>query len=297
MRPKDLSEFSYGYALTEALIHGVQSPLRASPYFPSMPGNGQDGDDDPPLSFSGELIYLRFKLADRMERGSAIETRKGFLKPPFFRMPLRASPKSDQHAMLLELEDSGARVFYVAPLFNTAKALDDAYLARGVVRESRFFRPSQVGPLPDDKAHWVSFMRDNPIAYFCSDRPHPLDTPAMLDGRAFLQHLRDIKPRKINAAALRRTAERMQEIILKELLYGPFRRVHPIEDFRGKSFQAVREELIKAKLLKRQLDAFDEVDEVERRFLRLQQEREPPEQVAYLARTFFGCEVIRVEKT
>ena len=299
LRPKDLSEFSYGYALTESLSQSAPAPLRAAPYFPSLLVERKKGGGyDLKPSFSGALLYVQFKLSDLMQRRNAMESKRGLFKPPFFRMPLRASAKSDQHAMLIELEASGEHVFYATPKFNTAKELDRAYLSHtdGVVRESCFFSPLRIGALPDQKAHHVSFTHNNPVAYFCSNDPRELEA---MNGRAFLKHLEGLKPARINHETLRRTAERMQQIVLKELTYGPFRRIYEVKKYREKTYEQLREELSEARVLprdmsQRQLDAFDEIEDVARNLRRLQ-ERPPPEQVAYLARTFFGCEVIRVE--
>jgi len=300
VRPKDLSEFSYGYALTEALIQSVPDPLTAKPYFPTRPSHVGDTqastDEGVEQSFSGELLYLQFKLADRMERRSAVEIQEGLFDKPFFRMPLRASVRSDLHAMLMELEASGYPVFYATPKFNTAKELDDAYLARGVVRESSFFRPLELGPLPDQKAHWVSFKAGSPVAYFCSEQPQPLAPSTLREGDAFLAHLAALPPRLFDAAAYENTAACMRDIILKEMLYGPHRRKHPIERFSQRTYASLREELGQQRLVGAQLELFDEAGRVEERFRRLQQERTPPEQVAYLARTFFGCEVLQLRK-
>ena len=312
MRPRDLSEFSYGYALTEALIQSVPDPLTAAPYFPSLKAEGQAGGGyDVALPFTGELLYLQFKLSDQMERRTARETRDGHFEVPFFRMPLRASSKSDQHAMLMELEGAGHQVFYATPKFHTAKELDEAYLARNVMRQSYFIRPLLIGPLPDDKAHHVSFKPGKPAAYLYSDVPRPLDMAALLEGGAFLRRLSSLKLGTIDEPTLQKTAERMREIILKELLYGPYRWEYEIADFSAKSYEELREELSGLRAKKaaasrgkrtrraevRQLELFnEEAEAVEDSFRRLQEDRAAPDQVAYLARTFFGCEVIQIRK-
>jgi hypothetical protein len=300
MRPKDLSEFSYGYALTEAIIKAAPSSLKAAPYFPSLIEEGKKGGGyDVKLSFFGALLYLQFKLSDQMERRSAKEVKKKLFEPPFFRMPLRSSAKSDQHAMLIALEQSGEQVFYATPEFSTAKGLDEAYLSGRVVQRSCFFRPAEIGELPDQKAHWVAFTAQSPIAYFCSQEPRKLNESALLDGQNFLTHLWRSAQRKITPETLRATAENMREIILKELIYGPLRKEYPVEGYQEKSYEALRMELehrVVTEHRETQMEIFDEADQVERNFNRLQQNREPPEQVAYLARTFLGCEVLRLER-
>jgi len=298
-RPKDLSEFSYGYALTEALINAAPSSLKAAPYFPSLIKEGKKGGGyDVKITFSGELLYLQFKLADEMVSRSAVEAQKKLFKTPFFRMPLRSSTKSDQHRMLIELEESGEKVFYAAPKFSTAKGLDEAYLARRLIQQTCFFRPSKIGPLPDQKQHWVAFKPPSPIAYFCSKEPKKLNDAAILDGQSFLDNLLSFEPREVTPEVLRGTANRMREIILKELMYGPLRRRFAVKNYREKSYEELRSELTTrvGKKREEQEEGFEAAEDVAQSFQRLEQEREPTEQVAYLARTFFGCEVLRLEK-
>lgn len=298
-RPKDLSEFSYGYALTEAIINAAPSSLKAAPYFPSLITEGKKGGGyDVKLTFSGELLYLQFKLSDEMVRRSALEAKKKLFQTPFFRMPLRSSSKSDQHAMLIELEQAGECVFYATPKFSTAKGLDEAYLSRRVVQQSCFFRPSQIGPLPDQNAHWVAFKPPSPIAYFCSEEPQKLDATAMLDGRSFIDSLMSLKPKKVTPEVLRGTASLMREIVLKELVYGPLKRRYRVKNYREKSYEELRSVLIErvGKKKQEQEESFEVAEDVAQSFRRLEQDREPHEQVAYLARTFFGCEVLKIER-
>jgi hypothetical protein len=77
--------------------------------------------------------------------------------------------------MLLDLETSGADVYYVAPAFHQPEELNDAFL-NGLVRtRSIWVRPSQIGPLPDERDHHVSFERVGNWAFF--SEPRRLDGP------------------------------------------------------------------------------------------------------------------------
>ena len=79
MKP-NLSEFSYGYALTDELIHRHGLPLIAAPVFPSLYQEGQPGGGyDLLLERPGFPLFLQFKLADRMVKGTANEVKSGFL--------------------------------------------------------------------------------------------------------------------------------------------------------------------------------------------------------------------------
>jgi hypothetical protein len=153
------SEFSYGYCLTEDLVVGQGTPLSAAPVFPSLIEEGQpNGGYDLKLNKPGTPLFLQFKLVHQMVRGTANEARKGHFKEPFYRMHLRSSGISDQHQSLLFLEQAGNDVFYAAPSFHTLAELDLAYAQHTVWNRTFRVRPSQIGPLPNDKQHHVTFQ-------------------------------------------------------------------------------------------------------------------------------------------
>jgi hypothetical protein len=94
-----------------------------------------------------------------MVRGTAKEAKRGHFTPPFYRMHLRSRKISDQHQSLISLQQSGNDVFYVAPSFHTASDLNTAYGSHQVWNRSFRIRPLAIGPLPDDKAHHVTFQQ------------------------------------------------------------------------------------------------------------------------------------------
>lgn len=170
MKP-DISEFSFGYALTEALIREVPLSVRAAPIFPSLIDEGRPGGGyDVEIPFSGFPLFLQFKLSYKMVRDSALEAQLGLMTAPFYRMHLRPTKHSQQHPMLLSLENTGAAVFYAAPHFHTPAELNDAYINRRVIQRSVFFRPSEIGVLPDNREHHVTFKNGHPV-YLCSENP------------------------------------------------------------------------------------------------------------------------------
>jgi hypothetical protein len=171
----DISEFSYGYALTDELIHWHGTPLTAAPVFPSLYQEGQPGGGyDVMLQRPGLPLFLQFKLADCMVRNSAQEVKDGIFSTPYYRMHIRPARHSQQHEMLLDLENAGNDVSYAAPAFHTPDELNDAYLLHQVRNRSLWIRPSVIGPLPDDGFHYVAFQVPG-IHHFCS-KPRPLDT-------------------------------------------------------------------------------------------------------------------------
>lgn len=160
MKPT-ISEFSYGFALTRELIESIGLPLVEAPFFPSLIQEGQGPGIDVGLNFSGILVFLQFKLSHYMVRNSAIEVQNSPMSVPLYRMYLMPTSRSQQHPSLLLLEQivapDGHLVFYATPAFHLLNELNDAYFSGEVEARSWFFRPSDIGQLPDDDEHFVSF--------------------------------------------------------------------------------------------------------------------------------------------
>src|SRR5215813_6367912 len=153
----EFSEFSYGYCVTEDLASS-QGHLTVAPIFPSLLQEGQPGFGyDVALQRPGAPLFLQFKLVDQMVRGNANETKLGHFVPAFYRMHLRSRAVSDQHQSLISLEQAGNEVYYAAPGFHTTADLNSAYGSREVWSGSFRIKPCDIGPLPDDRRHHVSF--------------------------------------------------------------------------------------------------------------------------------------------
>ena len=174
MKP-DISEFSYGYALTDELINWHGTTLTAAPVFPSLYQEGQPGGGyDVMLQRPGIPLFLQFKLSHCMVRRTALEVIRRIFPPPFYRMHIRPKRLSNQHEMLINLEKKGHEVYYSTPAFHTNQEFNDAYLFRQVKARSLWMKPSNIGSLPDDKNHHVAF-RLGSTPYLCST-PRPLET-------------------------------------------------------------------------------------------------------------------------
>ena len=184
MRP-EFSEFSFGYALTEALVNGRQHVVR--PTFPTQRQERHDGYD---LRFDrpGGPIFLQFKLCHGMTRRTAREY-ADFGLPlnfPFLRMPLMASRFSPQHSLLLDLENCGEAVFYAAPRFFHDNHFAEYYGDRVILPNSAFIRPSAIGNLPDDGDHHVSFDCHARHGWFLSE---PIAVKPILNGNDFQENI------------------------------------------------------------------------------------------------------------
>jgi hypothetical protein len=160
MKP-DISEFSYGYALTSEVVQQYRMSLAGAPIFPSLIKEGTVGYDLE-LPIIGCPVFFQFKLSDYMIRSTA----KGMedVGLPHYRMHLRPLKYSKQHNLLLALEEKGNLVFYVAPEFHRPTELNDAYLRMEVFKRSAFFRPKAIGVLNDEE-HFVCFSAGSSHGY------------------------------------------------------------------------------------------------------------------------------------
>ncbi len=254
----DISEFSYGYALTETLITSVPHPIRAAPIFPSLIDEGKPGGGyDVKIPFVGFPLFLQFKLSHKMVRDSAFEAQRGLMTTPFYRMHLRPTKHSQQHPMLLALEASGVAVYYAAPHFDTPAELNNAYIKGKVVQRSVFFRPSEIGDLPDDRAHHVTFKNGHPV-YLCSDDPRIVREGS--DGTNCVEFLDDLAKG-----------------------YWRYERILPEDE----SVRSWNERLIA--IVEEHHRHFRWYDDNTVNALR---NKYPLNALAYLARTFFGCNVL-----
>jgi hypothetical protein len=164
MRP-DISEFSYGYALTSEIVQICGATLAGAPIFPSLRDEGTLGYDLN-LPIAGDPIFLQFKLCDFIHRVAAKGAK--LVGVPHYRMHLRSLKHSQQHNLLLGHERKGFTVLYAAPEFHRPEELNDAYLDGQMVRRSAFFQPTAIGRL-DDSDHFVSFKAGASIGYRFSD--------------------------------------------------------------------------------------------------------------------------------
>ncbi|MGC6399493.1 hypothetical protein ACNI3Q_02810 [Sphingomonas sp. FW199] len=110
------------------------------------------------LEAPGLPLFLQFKRSDRLTRGTAREIKAGAaLTLPYHRIALTARRDSDQHDMLIELDQAPNVVLYAAPMFHQKEEFDDAFLNGEVRARSFFVSPAAIGAFPDEGAHHLSF--------------------------------------------------------------------------------------------------------------------------------------------
>ena len=165
------TEFSFGYAFTENLIRSAPTGTDGAPYFPNLIQEGQLGYDVQ-LRFPGGPLYFQYKLPDLMVRDSAAEISKHSLPgiaSPFFRMHLMSKSVSQQHELLIDLENKHPHsVYYATPELSSPHLFNAAYDSATVHKRSVLFSPREIGCLPDDESHVVAYSDGLTNAWFCS---------------------------------------------------------------------------------------------------------------------------------
>ncbi len=162
----EFSEFSYGFALTRELCERAWGDLEVAPVFPSLVEEGRQGHDVH-LDMPGNPIFIQFKRAEYMVRPTAMEW--DLFNAPYYRFWLHAPRHSDQHELLLERDQNPNLVYYAAPSTHRVTDLNRAFMSRTVVDESVFFRPRDIGVLPDANAHCIAFQPGAHFGYRCSE--------------------------------------------------------------------------------------------------------------------------------
>lgn len=170
------TEFSYGYGFTENLIRSSATAPTGAPQFPNLVQEAKLGYDVR-IDLPACPIFFQFKLPELLVRDTAKEISQWGLagiRCNFFRMPLMKRNLSRQHQHLINLERIYPhQVFYASPKMESVAEFNRAYNNAEVHRRSALFSPTNIGPLPDDKQHVVSYRDGSPIAWRCS-RPEEL---------------------------------------------------------------------------------------------------------------------------
>lgn len=249
----EISEFSYGYALTSELMNQYQLKSAGAPEFATQSAEGKPGGGWD-MKLPGIPMYLQFKRSDRMIAVHAKEAHR-FPSLPYFRMHLHRRDLSDQHKLLLNLEAHGNIVRYAAPGFSYSRELHDHYSMDEVANNSIFISPSIIGPLPDDTKHSVAFHIPASMTFFCSE------------------------PRRIETDTAEILFTKVAENQLKE-------RGRPVN---REFFEGIGDELIE--IYERRRQSVDENSRIER-IRALGDRRQPADFAQLIARTLFSAEII-----
>ncbi len=172
-----LSEFSYGYGVTrevQALLESVG--LHATPFLPSLLHEAELGFD---VAFSGPgtVVVLQFKLGVELSRFRRSPPAQAIplLERPFWRFPVDVN--APQFQRLVEFENAGAEVYYVAPRFSSWAAYDRAFQDQVVLEKSLLVTPAEIARGAQAQGGPTSVHRivyDRSRRYVCSD-PTPIE--------------------------------------------------------------------------------------------------------------------------
>jgi len=178
----EFSEFSYGFALTHEIVNRLQRPsLTVAPSFPSLYQEGQaSGGYDVRWDIPGMPLILQFKISEWMVKRTAGEW--SHFREPYYRFWVRGRRYSDQHDLLIALDDGISEVYYAAPVIHQVEALNRAFIIGLVEQSSIFFRPADIGVLPTDRDHAMAFLPGRAYGYRCSD---PKEVPVSGEGLSF----------------------------------------------------------------------------------------------------------------
>ena len=187
MRPQ-FSEFSFAYALTEALLDTC--PFRVQPIFPTQRQEGRPGGGyDVRLDVPGFPLFLQFELCKGVTRRhpNSAETHPNVnIWPNYLRMDLMPEKRSPQHQLLLDLSRTEPNVFYCAPRFFEYCEFRSHWTTDSVLRYTAFIRPNSIGVLPDRNAHHISFSPQSNYGYLCSE---PKEVESILSGEELVKEI------------------------------------------------------------------------------------------------------------
>ena len=155
---------------------------------------------------------------------------------PYCRMHLRPRRHSAQHEMLLNLENDGHEVYYVAPALHEPSELTDAYREQEVVARSIWMRPSYIGPLRDNDDHYVAFYNPRQSLVFCSE-PRKIDFSVDFDSfsERTTAQLKERGEIALQSHNLHRLAETLQTIALKKLEIRPQETSQTVEEMKQRN--------------------------------------------------------------
>ncbi|MGB6301976.1 MAG: hypothetical protein WBF90_38200 [Rivularia sp. (in: cyanobacteria)] len=265
MKPK-ISEFSYGYALTEELVtYFKHSNIKSAPVFPSLYEEGrQGGGYDMKLEFETFPLFIQFKLSEyitaiaRSKEVKASIYKKG---KRFYRMKIWAKKYSKQHDLLLSLQQKNPYVYYAAPMFYKSEELNRYYMSHEIIKNSAFLTPCTIGFIDDEEEHSVCFSG-------IGDKVYRFSSP---------EDLGVLEEFDLSASLSLDSGEADAQRILS-VNYDSWQMIE----------RAMTDILLEYGIVKG-----EEADFMQYTI----SDRDNFQKVTYLARVYFGCQVIAVEKT
>ncbi len=181
----EISEFSYGFAITAELRDLFWPRIVEPPIFPTLRDEAQLGWDVR-FPLVGRPLFLQFKVAEALTRASAAEW--GYYNALYYRFPLHRISRSNQHNRLRNLALIEPFVFYVAPRFYRLEEFTERYTHIAVTQESAWIPLSRLPSINDDLQHFITYRTGLDVR-FASPESKPIGET--FDGggwRAYLTH-------------------------------------------------------------------------------------------------------------
>jgi hypothetical protein len=162
MNMAHFSEFSYGYAMTDNILHSGLPHSSHAPVFPSQFAEGRPGGGyDVMIPLRPVPVFLQFKIPQVVRRRSN-QTPPSY-DVPYLRMHLRTW-RPNQHQLMLDLEGTGKLVYYATPDFWTKRKLDEHFTNGRVHERSWYIPPGRIGAL-DDQPHYVAYRLGSNVGW------------------------------------------------------------------------------------------------------------------------------------
>lgn len=206
----ELSEFSYGFAITAELRDLFWPWVVEAPIFPTLRSEARLGWDVK-FPLLARSIFLQFKVADALTRRSAVEWR--YYLAPYCRFPLHRLSRSNQHNLLRTLALSGEFVFYVAPRFYRLEEFNGRYRGAMVANESSWIPLLSLPTVSDDQQHHVTYRTGLDVR-FASPESEPIR--ATFDGerwKAYLSRLLETEEREITIKDLGHLRDTLLDVL------------------------------------------------------------------------------------
>jgi hypothetical protein len=179
----ELSEFSYGFAITAELRDFFWPRVVEPPVFPTLRQEARLGWD---VRFPvvGRSLFLQFKIADALTRSSASEWSD--YNAPYYRFRLHRLSRSDQHNRLLSLARTEPFVFYVAPRFHRLDEFTEQYRRVAVCNESAWIMLSSLPQINDDLQHHITYRTGSDVRF---SSPESRKVAKTFDGEGVRRYL------------------------------------------------------------------------------------------------------------
>jgi hypothetical protein len=167
----ELSEFSYGFAVTAELRDAFWPRIVEAPLFPTLRAEARLGWDVK-FPIVGRAIFIQFKVAEALTRATAAEWARYLSE--YYRFPMHRLSHSDQHNRLRNLALHEPFVFYVSPRFYRLVEFNGYYRGATVSQESVWIPVSSLPLISDNLQHHVTYRTGSDVR-FASPESQPID--------------------------------------------------------------------------------------------------------------------------